>query len=271
VLATGKDRERHFLASHPSTPERVRNTGRHAQGLTRASTQPIVVDRAGFLARLDGLLVGADPVGGVFVEERFLQPQLDFSLTFPSGWQTANKRESVYAVDSEAKLLIGLEIAGEGEDPWQSLRAAERERGRALPASELRVGDSKAVRTRSEVKTQQGLRILDIAWLAYGGLVYQISGLSPPEFAARNARILEQVVMSFRPLSADERAEIRESRLRIGQVHPHEKLEALVARYGSDWSVVKVSVANALEPGVALEPDQLLKLSIPQAYTPREK
>ena len=77
--------------------------------------------------------------------------------------------------------------------------------------------------------------------------------------------------MSFRPLSAAERAEIRESRLRIGRVHPHEKLEALVSRYGSDWSVVKVSVANALEPGVALEPDQLLKLSIPQAYTPREK
>jgi len=78
-----KQRKRHFLATHPSTPERVQDTARHAQGVTRASAAPITADRADLLARLDGLVIGADPVGGVFVEERFLQPHLDFSLAFP--------------------------------------------------------------------------------------------------------------------------------------------------------------------------------------------
>ena len=44
---------------------------------------------------------------------------------------------------------------------------------------------------------------------------------------------------------------------------------ALAKRTGSSWSAAQVAVANALEEDTRLRGGQLMKVGIPQAYTPR--
>jgi hypothetical protein len=44
---------------------------------------------------------------------------------------------------------------------------------------------------------------------------------------------------------------------------------ALAKRTGSNWSAAQVAVANALEEDALLKGGQLMKVGIPQAYTPR--
>jgi predicted Zn-dependent protease len=73
-LLLGKERKSSFLDTHPMTPERVAKTKDNARTLVRAKGRPIARDRADLYSRLEGIVVGEDPVQGVFVEEVFLHP-----------------------------------------------------------------------------------------------------------------------------------------------------------------------------------------------------
>ncbi|MEN8184191.1 MAG: M48 family metalloprotease, partial [Myxococcota bacterium] len=76
-VAAGTARDRtSWLDSHPATPERRRDAERRAQKLSDAARPETPDGRSEVLARLDGLVVGPDPSGGLFVEGRFLHPGL---------------------------------------------------------------------------------------------------------------------------------------------------------------------------------------------------
>ena len=65
-----------FLETHPATPKRVSATAIYAPTLVSAASDPIAKDRAQVLSQLDGLLLGDNPMKGVFLGNLFLQPWL---------------------------------------------------------------------------------------------------------------------------------------------------------------------------------------------------
>src|SRR6267154_5867866 len=77
-----------FLSSHPATPERVKN----AQSSARQYSSPGAGerDRSAYLASLDGLVYGEDPVEGYARGRRFLHPKLGFTFTAPEGFSLDN-------------------------------------------------------------------------------------------------------------------------------------------------------------------------------------
>src|SRR4029079_5638376 len=54
-----------FFDSHPATPDRVKNTTKHAKDLKQARREPIAPSRDAFLAKLDGLVVGQRAANGI--------------------------------------------------------------------------------------------------------------------------------------------------------------------------------------------------------------
>src|SRR6267154_1009578 len=77
-----------FFSSHPATPERVKN----AQSSARQYSSPGAGerDRSAYLASLDGLVYGEDPVEGYARGRRFLHPKLGFTFTAPEGFSLDN-------------------------------------------------------------------------------------------------------------------------------------------------------------------------------------
>src|SRR5215472_13507903 len=89
-----------FFSSHPATPERVKN----AQVTARQYSGPGAGERGhgGYVAGLDGLVYGEDPIEGYVRGRRFLHPKLGFTFTAPEG----------FALENTAQAVLGLKDGG---------------------------------------------------------------------------------------------------------------------------------------------------------------
>jgi predicted Zn-dependent protease len=260
----GRPRGIGFLSSHPSFPERVADASAHARKLEPAVRDPIAQGRSGFLRRIDGLGVGADPGEGIFVDGVFLHPDLDFRLRFPEDWRTQNARSYVAGGAPDGETFAVLEVAGEGTDPVAAARRFAEERGVRLleEPSPLRIGSLAAARSSARFRRSA----LDLTWIAHGSRVYQLTGVCPPvAFEARRETFAE-MAQSFRPLTAEERAGILETRLRVVRSSGAETLAELVERTRSVWSAEEVAVANGLEIGAAPREGDRVKIAIREPY-----
>ena len=82
--------------------------------MVRGVARPIASDRAAFLGKLDGLVLGPHPAEGVFIQSLFLQPDLDFALRFPTGWKTHNARQAALAAKEDQSAFILIQVAAKG-------------------------------------------------------------------------------------------------------------------------------------------------------------
>lgn len=258
-----------FLASHPSTPERVANTTAYAKELQRGSSDPICATRAAVLARLNGLVVGQGAAQGVFAGQSFLHPELNFFVRFPPEWTAQNAREEVGAVSPDQSAVVLLGMVGEGSDPLAGARALERDSGSPVVQNTTlgTVGGLPAARMRARARTDSGEVGLENTWIAYGGHIYQILGVAPIRRSDAFLAVYEAVVQSFRPLQPAERAGICEDRLRIVERHRDETLAAVTARAQSRWKAEMVAVVNEVSTGELLATGQLLKIAVTEPYT----
>ena len=267
ALHPGEKRPNAFFATHPPLPDRVADTLTRAASLERTAA-PLVAGPGGILPRLDGLVVGPSAANGVFDGETFLHPDLEFRVRFPAGWKTANDRTVVGASAPDGRAIVGLELVDKGSDPDAALRAFEQgaKIDLASHADRLRVGDLPATHATAAARTREGVVALDLTWIAYADRIYRIVGATPPDRAAAAKPLFRSTVESFRPLTADERAGIRETRLRIVDPRRGERLVDVLRRTHSPWTPDVAAVANGLEGGGTLRPEQPVKIAVVEPY-----
>jgi predicted Zn-dependent protease len=256
-----------FFDTHPGTPERVRAAEERAASLVRAEPAPLAGTRAELLARLDGLRVAPDPREGLFREELFLHPDLDFALRFPAGWQTQNARDAVAAVAPRGEAVLVLRLQGRGDDPRAA--AIEFAREHQLVLSDLQrvpLEGLSGVRALAGVPTREGAFVADLTFVAHGGLIFRLAGAAPVAHYEAHARELAEASRSFRRLSGRERESFEIVLLRPVRARPGERITQLTARTKSAWSPERVAVANAMPLAEPLSGDALLKLARTEPY-----
>jgi predicted Zn-dependent protease len=260
-----------FLRTHPTAPERAEKTRVRAAELVRAKLAPIAPNHAAFLARLEGLVVGEDPAEGVFEGQRFLHPELDFTVLYPDDWETANTRAAVGAQAPDGNALSVLELQAPGDDPVAAARAFEEEADIQLEEGPepIALGRIRAARGSVRVRGSRGVALFDLVWIAHAGHVYRLTGVCADAEAATYRPVFLEIARSFRPLTQTQRAGIQELRLRVVSAREGETLERFAARAGSAWTPDELAVANALETSERLRKGQLVKVPIRQRYTPR--
>ncbi len=263
-LSQGGPRGMRFLDSHPSTPERVQMTAERAPELERPVIAPIASSHVDFLRRLEGLRVGPNPAEGQFIGRQFLHPGLSFSLSFPEGWKTYNARDRVTALAPGADAVAVLEIAGRGDDPWEAARklGEEADIRYSKEPEELLLGGRRTVRAIGRIRG----KAVDLSWLPYDGYIYQITGICPESAFDTYGERFASVAGSFEPLTAAQRAQIRDVRLRLIPARGDESIEQLLERAGSIWGPDEAAVANALEMESPLHAGELVKLPISEPY-----
>ncbi len=264
IRQNGQARRASWFDSHPATPTRVRETDERAGTLQRLSLPPIARQQADFLNRLDGLRVGKDPGEGVFVKERFLHPKLNLHLRFPKGWKTQNSRLAVVGVAPDERSMVALQPAWKREDPMEAAEAFEKQTGirlRDMPRP-LDINGLRAVRSSARYRWTA----LDLTWIAHGGATYRVTGFTPSTELRKLQRVFLDVARSFRPLTAAERAEVLDTRLRIIPAREGESLAQLVSRAKGVWSPEQTAAANGLKAGDSLRSGQLVKVPIQEVY-----
>jgi predicted Zn-dependent protease len=261
----GETRGTDFFASHPSMPERVDDTAKLAETMDWTPSKPIAANHRALLDRLEGILVGPNPAEGVFVESDFLHPELNFALSFPSEWKTQNQPQFVVAIppEGEGRTAIVLVLAEEGNDPVEAARADKLDESALGKLQRTLINGLPAARVVTE---KQGSSF-DLTWIAHGERVYRIASVSPASEFARHRNTFLGVAESFRPLRAEDRARIREDRLRVRPSRQGESLETFLERTNGTWSPEETAIANGLGDDVRLDGGQLLKVPISQGYT----
>lgn len=260
-----------WLDTHPSTGSRAADSVKRAQALSFDPRPGVADGRAGFLRRIEGLLLGENPAEGLFEGQRFVHPDLGFTLVFPEDWESANTREAVGAVSKDGDAQVALRHAGSGEDPREAASVFFQEVSKQTQIDvarldSLEVNGLPAVRGQAIVPAKRGRVSLDLTWVALGGSVYQIAGMVGKTYTDEHHATFGAVVESFRTLSPGERARILEMRLRVHDARGGESLASFGRRMGNAWSPQRTAVINGLGESATLAEGQLLKIAVEQPY-----
>jgi predicted Zn-dependent protease len=268
-LRLGFSREPGYFDTHPTTSERVATAGAQARAITWRPQPGIARDRGDYLSRLDGLVVGIGGSEGVFQRDRFLHPDLGFSMRFPSTWDVINTRQAVGAVSPQRDAQVYLEFDSQGDDPQKAaedfLAGTKAEGLRVEDMQPVLLGDLRAFRVEGRASSPRSPVTVHLTWVAREGSVYRLTGVA---MGARNrlVGVFNSVARSFRPLTPKERESIHETRLRIVPARDGETLAELSERTGNEWNIQQTAVMNDVFANDRLVADQLVKVAIPQPY-----
>lgn len=261
-----------FFDSHPSTPERVASLTQRAKGLAPAARPGIAGGDAAFVRRLDGLLFGENAAEGVVEGSQVLHPDLDLHLAFPKDWKVDNSRASIAAMAPRQDAIAAFGVAGKGEAKdlrpiaekfaakleqqyRTKARFLEEKTAHGLPAQAVYVTDSSG-------KEPTHLYFL---WVADRGTVYQMIGITPDSQRA----LVRSIVDSLRPLTAAERASIRELRVRVVPAQAGESLAAVAGRSANVLPLPILAAVNGVDAAKRFEQGEGAKVIVRVPYRAR--
>jgi predicted Zn-dependent protease len=264
TLLSDGPRKPSFFDSHPATPDRVKNTTKHAKDLKTVSREPISPSRDAFLARLDGLVVGQRAANGIIKGGSYSHPDLNFFVQFPESWNVDNTPIQLASAPKDGDRAVVLSAVAEGNDPMEGARALEKAAKSSLPSKP----QPTTINGLPAARTQLGDRKLtiELTWIAHQGKIYQIAGIAETRNFETVRPVFQAVTQSFRPLTQEERNNIREKRLRLVKAQGGETLSGLVARSHSAWKPNQVAVANGLTGSEPLLDGQMIKIAVEEPY-----
>ena len=255
---TGDGRSLDFLSSHPATPERVRNAQSNARQYTAPG--PGDRDKAAYLASLDGMIYGEDPVDGFVRGRRFLHPKLGFTFQAPDGFVLDNTAQAVLGLKDGAVQALRLDIVRipAEQSLIEYLNSGWIENIEDGSVEELAVNGFPAA-TATAKGDQWAFRLYAIR---FGSEVYRFI------FAAKNRTVetdrgFRDAVNTFRRLSLAEIQSVKPLRLRIVKVEPGDTVESLASRMALiDRRVDRFRVLNGLDANERPKPGDLVKIIV---------
>ncbi len=267
----GAARIKSYLDTHPGLTERVATTATRAQRLSPEEQASSTSSREAYLRRIDGLALGANPAEGIVRGSRFLHPDLNFALNFPTGWKIVNMHSAVVAFSPQGDARFSLEPAGRGDDPRVPAGAFLAERvpqmgAQVVEAQSLELACCPAYLVRGHANAPQGRISGELTWIAYDGYIYRIAAAARSGSARQYLGRGRAMARSFRALTPEERASIQVDRLRVVRARGGETLTDLIARAGASWDVQRLAIGNGISPTQRLEAGQLVKVALRESY-----
>ncbi|MDJ0932639.1 M48 family metalloprotease [Breoghania sp.] len=248
-----------FISTHPSTPDRIARAIREARqiGAPGIGEQ----DRSAYLAKLDGMLYGDDPLQGFVRGRSFLHKALGSGFTVPAGFQLENTPQAVLASDGK-----GTALRFDGAD----LVASE-----SLPDYIQSGWINGLVDNSIRHTTVNGLPAVTATALAEGwsfriGLVRKGETVYRFILATRDPSeaflaAFDETLKSFRQLSPTEQARLRPLTIRVVKVLPGQTIHDLARRMSGIAPARRVklfTLLNGLDDEVSLTVGQSVKLVV---------
>ena len=248
-----------FLSTHPATPNRIARAIREARqiGAPGIGDQ----DRDVYLAKLDGMLYGDDPLQGFVRGRSFLHKALGIGFTVPDGFTLENTPQAVLASDGK-----GTALRFDGAD----LASSE-----SLPDYIQSGWINGLVENSIRHTTVNGLPAVTATALAEGwsfriGLVRKGETVYRFILATRDPSeaflaAFDDTLKSFRQLSPTEQARLRPLTIRIAEVSGGQTVHDLARRMSGVDPARRVELfelLNGLTDGDELTIGQSVKLIV---------
>jgi predicted Zn-dependent protease len=247
-----------FLSSHPATPERVKN----AETSARQASAPGAGerDKAAYLASIDGMIYGEDPIDGFVRGRRFLHPKLGFTFMAPDGFVLDNTAQAVLGMKEGAAQALRLDVVKVPAEQSliDYLNSGWIENIEDGSVEELAINGFPAA-TATARGDQWAFRLYVIR---FGSEVYRFI-FAAKSRTAETDHMFREAVQSFRRLALREIQSAKPLRLKIVKMQPGDTLESLASRMALiDRQVERFRVLNGLEPGERPKPGDFVKIIV---------
>ena len=243
-----QDKRPDFLASHPSTPERIDFATRAARQFGAPGVGEI--DRDRYLEGIDGMVFGDDPEQGFVRDRSFLHPSLGVSFTVPEGFVIDNASDAVLATGADGTALhfdavalkAGADLGAYLGSGWLNgfvEGSVVRFTVNGLPAASAQA-NAKGWAYRIAVVQAQS------------GATYRFIFANEADSAAF-AKAAEETVGSFRMLAPAEAAKLDALRIKVVTVKPGDSEQSLARKMrGVDRPLELFRTLNDLRSGEVL-------------------
>lgn len=231
-----------FLSSHPSTPQREALAYQEAIKVANGQGER---DQETYLAGIDGLLYGDDPVQGYVRGRQFLHARLGLAFQVPENFVLDNNSKSVLATDQSgmAMRFDGTTIP-DGTDLIAYLQSGWIN---GLQNDTIRTTSINGLSAVTATAANRGF-FYRIAVVRFGGGIYRFLFASRTDSDTLDQAFL-QTVASFRPLTPDEKATLHPLRIQVATVAAGDTVASLSARMGPyvDMPAQLFRVLNGLD------------------------
>jgi len=250
-IRIGTVRQARFIDTHPGAGERAAVNAARSREIRRRNVPGLGDTRTSYLRRLEGLPVGPRPEGGVFDDDRFLQPDMDFQLRFPPGWSVSNSTQAVGAVSPKRDAMIYLMADQPESDPEQAAADFVVKTSQDFPvdvsrSGPVKIGGLDAWRVELEGSGRAAGVSANVTFIPYRGATYRITGVSPSAVARSYTGRMLSTTRSFRPLTEAERSKISGSQIHLVTAQAGETLEELGNRSGNTWNISTLAAYNGV-------------------------
>jgi len=263
-VITNEKEKKSYFSSHPYTPNRVKNVTKTASKLEWAEQSKIFKN---FPAPLDGMVFGENPRKGLFKDQVFVHPDLDFTITFPDGWETFNQPTAVGAVHSnrQAGIFLGLEDpSGSPEEYGKTFEKEIREKHKQAPSRSepYSINNHPGYLITLEDNTGDQTMYLHILWLKMGNQLFKLIGFAPKSYEPE----LGKTARSLRVLTVIERKNVEVRTIRIVRANKNEILEDMSKRTKNIAKTEITALMNGLEENEKLNQNQAVKIVVKEKY-----
>jgi predicted Zn-dependent protease len=246
-----------FLASHPATPERIKNAQANARQFGAGDGER---DRAAYLDGIDGVVYGEDPSEGFARGRRFLHPRLGFTFTVPEGFSIENTAQAIFGIKEDASQAVRLEVVRV---------PAEQTLTEYLISGGIEGVDSKSVEDvtvnglpAATATAKQDGWVWRIYVVRFDSDVYRFI-FATERMAPEIDRAFRESVNTFRRMTPAEIQAAKPFRLKVVTVAPGETVERLAARMAHvDRAVERFRVLNGLGAHERVNPGDRVKIVV---------
>jgi predicted Zn-dependent protease len=256
VSANAPGRLPEWLSTHPDPEHRVEKTNARIlqQGLTGGT---VASDQ--YLQAIDGITFGPDPRQGFFQGDRFLHPDLRFTVTFPPGWQHSNLKEAVVAVSPQQDALVQITTT-QFKDPAQGLQQFMSQQGVSPVGSPSRASSKlPSAAQQFTARGEQGELAGAAVFVGHEGRVYQIVELTTPDKLGGFAPAFTDVPASFAELTDPGALAARAAKVQVFSVPRPMTLAQLAQERPASVPVETLALINQIQPTTALTAGQKVK------------
>jgi predicted Zn-dependent protease len=192
-----------FLSTHPNTAERVRRAAAEAQAVPRTGALNAENSRAQYLAKIDGLIYGDDPVKQGFIRgNEFFHPEMGIAFGVPNGFKLQNTSTAVIATGQNAQMQFTG--ANSNEPPTTIIQQLSQQLGVQFQnVRQFNLGGRQGATAYGQAQTQSGQTVdvqpFVVKWA--GATNYLFLWVSAPNATQSLQNSIEQSVSSLREVN----------------------------------------------------------------------
>jgi predicted Zn-dependent protease len=254
-----------WLSTHPEPASRVDEIQPLVQQLSGGKSD-FRVARDEYLRRVDGIIFGDSPEQGVVRGTAFLHPPLRFRVDYPQGWQIQNTAQQVAAKAPNAEVYMILQLVQkpQGSNVQQIALASMQGAGfQAVEGQRTTINGLDAFVGIYQGQLEGGGAIASrAAHVAHNNNVYLLAGLvAPPSFDQADPAF-QQIIRSFRPLSAAEAESIRPNRIDLYVVREGDTWQSIAQRSDGAVDAQALAAMNSSQTGTQPRPGARIKIVV---------